>query len=47
MNEDKKKKKLNFISAGDSSNAGVCGPDGCNIADHQKLADEQKKKDNK
>lgn len=46
MSEDKKKKSLSFISAGDSSDAGICGPDGCNIAAHQKLVAE-KKKENK
>lgn len=26
---------------------GICGPNGCSIADHQKVSAEQKKQDNK
>lgn len=47
MSEEKEKQGLSFISAGDSSDAGVCGPNGCNIAAHKDLVDKQEKKENK
>lgn len=42
--EKQKKDKPVFQTIG-SSDFGVCGPDGCNIAEHRKL--EQAKKQNK
>lgn len=43
--EEKKNKAQLFQAVGDQTSAGICGPDGCNIAAHRQK--EVKTKDNK
>jgi hypothetical protein len=43
MTEDKQQFNTMF---GDNNDAGVCGPDGCNITEHQKQSADKKKQTN-